>query len=355
MTSAERSPSSRILQEDATEDMADNSSEATEPAAKRRRVFLQTMGQQLREVGALRDSAAEIAANLASSAGEASQIQSLNDVSRGDRSQGRQVQIQTPESDAVPGEDDQLPTGATMSASTNLWQPNEVVTPVTDGADTFTFDDLLAWSNSYFDNWHPAYPFLHAPSVLEYFDHIVHHGLLELGPTDSSTHQRTILRSIISISLADRRQRGAVMRSVPTQLVFSSFNDAIQSVQCSLTDEASILSLQTVVSVQLFLLSMLRYNAASRLNGLVVRMAFQLGLHHCPMQFSAIPRKEVELRQRLFWSIYCIDRYICIRLGIPLAIRDMDVDVCFPTSERHGNGTRGQSGWLPLSLDNANC
>lgn len=330
----ERSPSN------VAEDVATTAGEAVEPRAKKRRVFLQTMGQQLREVGMLRDSPGDIAANIASSTGDTSQI---NDTPGTDRPQSRQVQIQTPESDAVPGENDQLPTGATMSSSKNLWQPGEVLAiPVTDGSDSFTFEDLLGWTRSYFDNWHPAYPFLHAPSVLDYFERVAQHGVFET--TNSSAYQLTILRSLVSISLADRRQTGTVIRSVPPQLVFESFNDAIHSIQCVLTDETTMLSLQAVLSVQLLLVSMLRYNAASRLEGLAVRMAFHLGLHRCPTQLSAIPKQEVELRQRVFWSVYCIDRYICIRLGVPLGIRDTDIDTCFPTAERHGDLEHGRSG-----------
>lgn len=345
----ERSLRNRLMREDLGEDMADNSGDAIEPP-KKRKVFLQTMGQQLRDVGLLRNSPGRIPARFTGSMGDASHVQSLNDTPGSDRPQGRQVQIETPESDAVPGQDDQLPAGATRSESTTLWQPGEVlVIPTENGGDTFTFDDLLDWTRSYFDNWHPAYPFLHAPSILEYFDHIVHHGVSDT--TNSSTYQLNILRSIISISLADRRQTRTVMRPVPSLLVFTSFNDAIHSIQGVLTDESSILSLQAVVSVQLLLISMLRYNAASRLEGLAVRMAFHLGLHRCPVQLSTFPKEEVELRQRLFWSIYCIDRYISIRLGVPLAIRDTDIDVCFPTSERHGDRARGRTGGLWLLLE----
>ena len=311
---SELSPSSRLWQEGLAEGMVEKRSEAVESPAKRRRVFLQTMGQQLREVG-LRDGSGEIASNFAESIGGVRDAQSLAGKPGIDRPQGRQVQIQTPESDAVPGEDDQLPTGAAMSASIDLWRTGEVLgMPITDGSDTFIFDDLIAWTRSYFDHWHPAYPFLHAPSILKYFDHVVDHGVS--GLTDSSLHQLTILRSLMSISLADRRQTGITMRPVPPHLVFTSVNDAVQSIQCLLTDETSLLSLQAVVSVQLFLISMLRYNAASRLEELAVRMAFHLGLHRWPVQFSAFPKEESELRQRLFWSMYCIDRYICIRLGI---------------------------------------
>lgn len=322
-------------------DQGDNVTEAIEPPAKRRRVFLQTMGQQLREVGQ-RDELGETASSIAGSTGDA---HSLNNISI---SQGRHVQIQTPESDAVPGEDEQLPTGATMSASKALWRPDEVTAePTVDGSENFTFEDMITWTRSYFDFWHPAYPFLHAPSMLEYFGEVVDRGVSNI--TGQSLHQLTILRSIISVSLADGRQTGFAMKPVPPQLVFTSLNHAIQSVQCLLTDESSMISLQAVVSVQLFLISMLRYNAASRLEGLAVRMAFHLGLHRCPMQFSALPKKEAELRQRLFWSMYCIDRYVCIRLGIPLAIRDSEIDVCIPSSEKHG--AHQPSGKLQLNTN----
>lgn len=68
-----------------------------------------------------------------------------------------------------------------------------------------------------------------------------------------------------------------------------------------------------------------------------MRIAYQLGLHRCPMQTQASSKKEAELRKRLFWSTFCIDRYVCIRLGNPLGIRSDDIDVCYPHAERHGN------------------
>lgn len=308
----------------------------TEPPAKRRRIFLQTMGHQLREAGLSRDELPENTASLATGASGFYFIRSVFGGLQSDRDATKQVpQIQTPESDVVPGEDDQLPTGATRSSSRFLWLANEVSAAPEN--DTLSFGALLEWSRSYFDHWHPAYPFLHAPSMLEYFDHIAQGGISE--EDESSPFQLIILRAIMSISLADRRQTDSdsSIQTVPGSLVFTSFNAAIDSVRRALTDETSIQSLQAVVSVQLFLLSMLRYNAASRLEGLAIRMAVQLGLHRCPAQIPGMSEKEIELRKRLFWSIYCIDRYICARLGLPLAIRDDDIDVCYPGEEQHGD------------------
>ncbi|RYF40621.1 MAG: fungal specific transcription factor domain-containing protein, partial [Cytophagaceae bacterium] len=44
-----------------------------------------------------------------------------------------------------------------------------------------------------------------------------------------------------------------------------------------------------------------------------------------------------QLRQRVFWSLYAIDRFICQSMGLPLGVADDDVDVCFPSSEAHTN------------------
>jgi hypothetical protein len=248
--------------------------------------------------------------------------------------------VDTPESDAAPGEDGRDRTGVTKSASKWLWRTGEVI-PLSP-APTYTFDDILDWSQSYFDHWHPAFPFIHAPSLLDYFRQIASRS--SLSQHNPASFQHTILRSVLSISLIDRRQLSSQTQGVPSALVFHSFNDAMNSIQRVLTEESSILSLQALVSVQLFLISMLRYNAASRLEGLAVRMAFQLGLHRCPLKMIGMPIKEAELRKRLFWSIFCIDRYICIRLGIPLGIHTEDIDVCYPHAERHAGADQGSTG-----------
>ena len=307
----------------------DQDDDSNESPSKRRRVFLQTMGQQLREVGVGNDSRNGGSSNTVP--GTIGAV--LNDSPGREHRSGRQVHIQTPESDAVPGEDDQV---STMPSSANkaLWRPGEVIvsSEIHDN-NAFNFDDLVDWTRSYFDHWHPPFPFLHAPTVLKYFDKMTD------PHSDLSPYELIILRSVSSISLADRRQTGNVQHPIPQHLVFTSLNDAIQSAQSLLVEESTILALQAIVSIQLFLISMLRYNAASRLEALASRMAFHLGLHRCPRQSRLFSTKDAELRQRIFWSMYSIDRYICIRLGIPLGIRDADVDTCFPTVERHTQGT----------------
>ncbi|KAF2108171.1 fungal-specific transcription factor domain-containing protein [Lophiotrema nucula] len=299
------------------------------PFAKRRRIS-DGATNPTRELGLMRNVPGDKLSSFVGSSSGIYFIRSVYGALRQSSVDGT-VPNQTPDSDIVPGEDDHLPSIA--SDSRRIWKDSEVTTQHTSH---FTFDKLVGWSSSYFAHWHPAYPFLHAPAVLEHFEKVSRAGFNR--PETADSVENIILRSIMSISLADRRQsqHGAQSR-FPADLVFESYESAIDSLQRILSRPTTIRSLQAAISVQLFLVSMLRLNAASRLGGLIIRMALQQGLHRCPNRFPAFSPSDRQLRQRLFWSIYCLDRYICQSMGLPLGIRDDDIDVCYPSEERHSS------------------
>lgn len=241
----------------------------------------------------------------------------------------------TPASDIVPGEDDQLPSVLPQVAE-HLWTHEEIDPRI---SSRYSYPQLVELSGSYFANWHLMYPFLHAPTVLGFFDELS--TAPSYGPNPKSHLQMTIVRSIMSISLADQRQdKGRCNQQYPADLIFASYDAAIDSLQDVLTKPTSILGLQAATSVQLFLISMLRLNAASRLGGLINRMALQLGLHRCPARYTSFSSSEKELRQRIFWSLYAVDRFICQSMGLPLGLNDDDIDVCFPNMEKHVDGSQ---------------
>lgn len=247
------------------------------------------------------------------------------------RSQPRSpAAAETPGSDIVPGEDDHLPS-MKPDSSDQVWRRAEI-NPIPPSH--IEFKDMVALSASYFTNWHPFYPFLQAPTVLEYFDEFLRNGFPEDKPYQDL--RLVILRAIISISLADHRQsngRGDVQ--FPACLVFPTYESATNSICASLSQPTTLLALQAALSVQLFLISMLRLNAASRLGGLITRMTVQLGLHRCPARFSAFAPEDRGLRQRIFWTIYAMDRFLSQSMGLPLGLHDNDIDVCFPLTEKH--------------------
>ncbi|XPS72591.1 hypothetical protein M3J09_004756 [Ascochyta lentis] len=301
--------------------------------ASKRRAFLRTMGQQLREFGTEGVSPQDQSRHTFFSPGCRPTARAHDPTSAQDAAQADDVS----ENDVVPGENDQLPAGAVHSAARWLWRADEV-RPDNPGESTslFAFEDLLDWSQSYFDHWHPSFPFLHAPALLDYFRELAQTGMtFSAAASAPQVLQHVILRSVMSIAAMDRRQLMQTSKPLPSTLTFHSFNEAISSVQVVLTEESSIMSLQALVSVQLFLISMHRYNAASQLQGIAAHLVFQLGLHRCPNRTLLPLRKKSELRKRMFWSVFCLDRYISIRLGTPSVISSNDVDVCYPQTERH--------------------
>ncbi|KAK8076500.1 fungal-specific transcription factor domain-containing protein [Apiospora phragmitis] len=62
--------------------------------------------------------------------------------------------------------------------------------------------------------------------------------------------------------------------------------------------------------------------------GLAMRQCIDLGLHRKTRKFKSL--LEYEMRKRVFWTCYCIDRQLSISMGRPFAISDRDIDVEFP-------------------------
>ncbi|KAJ6115969.1 C6 transcription factor [Penicillium sp. IBT 18751x] len=236
---------------------------------------------------------------------------------------------------SVPGEDDRLQRCSGSSHDGDgLWSEEELSS---ESNPSLSFDELTNWTRRYFENWHPMFPSLHAPTVLKTMEKIGQKGVSAVSQVELLT-----IRSLVSISLADKRQVESTRADnvpVPAVLVFQSVRHVMQEIQSLLTEPTTISLLQAAFCAQLALTSLLRLNAASRIGGVITRTAFHLGLHRCPGRFSCFSSQEVEIRRRLFWSIYSLERYLSQALGIPLGIRDDDIDVCYPGEERHVNVT----------------
>jgi hypothetical protein len=63
--------------------------------------------------------------------------------------------------------------------------------------------------------------------------------------------------------------------------------------------------------------------------GLAMRIVIDLGLHRQTAGMEKLGF-DVEMRKRLFWSCYTMDRQVSIPLGRPFAISDRDIDVQLP-------------------------
>lgn len=61
-----------------------------------------------------------------------------------------------------------------------------------------------------------------------------------------------------------------------------------------------------------------------------MRLAIDLGLHRRSRLVDEDPCRS-EMRRRVFWSCYCLDRQISIILGRPFALSDRDIDAELPS------------------------
>jgi hypothetical protein len=65
--------------------------------------------------------------------------------------------------------------------------------------------------------------------------------------------------------------------------------------------------------------------------GMAMRMCIELGLHRRRVAFEEEDLDHDDLRRRVFWSCYCLDRQVSIILGRPFALADRDIDAILPT------------------------
>jgi len=79
----------------------------------------------------------------------------------------------------------------------------------------------------------------------------------------------------------------------------------------------TIVSLQSVIALILFLISTARMGSAYSFLGAACASAMRQGLHYRSAHEISIPDIERRVRRRLFWSIMNLDMYVSNILGLP--------------------------------------
>ncbi len=68
-------------------------------------------------------------------------------------------------------------------------------------------------------------------------------------------------------------------------------------------------------------------SAAYNAIGIACRLSFQFGLHNQPRWDQRCDPFSIHMRQRVFWTVYFVDRRIALSCGRPYGIRDSDIRV----------------------------
>lgn len=169
----------------------------------------------------------------------------------------------------------------------------------------------------------PQYPVLHRPTFMDR-----HYTPWSRGEVINSLSM--FLVNIVLAIGASEKGRTATGTS-QTQLPQIFFQEAIKSLD-------DVLGAEDRDCIQcLLLLCMYGSHEPQSVNlwytnGLALRLAIGLNLHRCESVGNGNSNSvmEDEMAKRLFWSVYNMDRSICIAMGRPLGIQDADITMPLP-------------------------
>lgn len=191
-------------------------------------------------------------------------------------------------------------------------------------------DEARRLVTEYFRHWHSLFPFLTGSRILADLDELYRDGRLRTpGLSQLNRHQSCrllIFMCVFGIG-ATHLPASAVVPSHRSLSASEAFATA-----AALGTRHDTLTIQMMLAAQLFCVVKMALMTASSLGGLAQRLITHAGLHRCPFRYAHFDDGERDLRKRIFWSSYVLDRYLSQSLGLPLTIADADVDVCVPTA-----------------------
>ncbi|KAI8721229.1 Zn(2)-C6 fungal-type domain-containing protein [Fusarium sp. LHS14.1] len=226
--------------------------------------------------------------------------------------------------------DSARPTGRQVSYQ----RPTEIHNPETDsfvaGHGLPTDAAARRFVDAYFRNVNGAYPFVNQAKILENLETL---GDLAQRLRDS---QSTLLYLVMSIGCTTLERASRVPRDTAKQFKVA-YAEIIQECVC----RDSIESVQILMVLALYSLFDPAGALVYSIVGIAARQAITIGLARRPADENTYPPAETELRHRLYWSIYALDRMMAVSQGLPVALPDnADVPFLGLTVEEFASGER---------------
>ncbi|KAJ5511779.1 hypothetical protein N7453_003882 [Penicillium expansum] len=219
-----------------------------------------------------------------------------------------------------------VPTGALTALSTSVVQgtPNQAVkTPP-----RLVSDQLI---NIFFQEWAPLYPVVHRPTILKAYEQYLNNAeTLQRNPHVMA--QLNLIFGIAALSSMSRTNQDPTF-----------FEENWSATLDSFSSETSVSSLQCFVLGQIYCMTKGDYRTLLRYRALGVDICHQLGMHE--NQESSGNPLEDETRKKVFWSQYVLDRFCSALTGLPVLLREEDIETQYPVDVDDENVT--ETGFLP--------
>lgn len=195
----------------------------------------------------------------------------------------------------------------------------------------------------YFKTWHPIVPFLSGPAFLQETEALYRDPRTSKGAGRIAA-DRNRLCNIIIFQCVIAVGSSSLSNPLPGHVALPSRSNLL-SLVASLASRHDILTIQTLLAAQIYCVSTLALRTASTIGGILCKLLFHAGLHRCPYRYPQLSNEDRDLRKRILWSAYAVDRYLCQALGIPVSLLDAEIDVCVSgTPEIHGATLASENG-----------
>jgi hypothetical protein len=177
--------------------------------------------------------------------------------------------------------------------------------------------------NALFTHRWPALPFIHKPTFFQ-----AHYSLAMSLKEDAPDVSLFLTFMVFALGAIDLRRQDPNFGDKHVEY----FSIATQKYLFGLLKEDSIETVQGLLLVAQFSVNEHQSANAWLVAGQAVRTAIDLGLHRdsSPIFHPENSMLTIEMRKRVFWSAYALDRNISIALGRPCAVRDSEIDVPLP-------------------------
>ncbi|KAK4085570.1 transcriptional regulator family: Fungal Specific TF [Trichoderma aggressivum f. europaeum] len=171
---------------------------------------------------------------------------------------------------------------------------------------------------------------VHVPSFYEKFDYIYERQHEPMSPDD--TQFLALFYAVLALgcmysNLDDSSSGGMTYRFAIDEGV--KYYKIARSLLRDVTECRSLVSIQTLVFIILFLQSTANLNTCYSFVGIALRSALRMGLHR-HLQHERIGNIEQQVRRRVFYVIRQMDIYVSTMLGFPLLLNSDDVDQQYP-------------------------
>lgn len=176
--------------------------------------------------------------------------------------------------------------------------------------------------NSYFLNMHMRLPFLDRTEILKL--HAKRHEPPDNTP--EAQYGRFKLFMVYAIGAAILQTTDNDKSTLPNGYLLTAL-------EFDSTSRESI-SIASIEAMLLFVLYNLRSTSNSSvwyMIGLAMRTCLDFGFHR-ESSYRKLPPHETELRRRLFWSVYLIERYTAWSMGRPFSVAEEEIDAEPPSN-----------------------